>query len=110
MEGNIYLDEIKISSEHTIHEYTYQWDRTVQQKKSELRKRNIELMKQTSLWNEMLNDPIYVRLWQNALYVVLFQKKHLGQDFVEKQIFNKIQKYFCFYNNMHYICNKIKEN
>ena len=35
-EGNIYLDETKISPEHPIHEYTHLWDRTIQQKNPKL--------------------------------------------------------------------------
>ena len=63
-EGNIYLDETKISPEHPIHEYTHLWDRTVQKKNPKLWQRGVELMKQTSLWNEILNDENYGKLWQ----------------------------------------------
>ena len=64
-EGNIYLDETKISSEHPIHEYTHLWDRTVQQKNPKLWQRGVELMKQTPLWNEILNDANYGKVWQS---------------------------------------------
>ena len=64
-EGNIYLDETKISPEHPIHEYTHLWDRTVQQKNPKLWQRGVELMKQTSLWNEILNDEHYGKIWQS---------------------------------------------
>ena len=63
-DGNIYLDETKISPEHPIHEYTHLWDKTVQQKNPKLWQRGVELMKQTSLWNEILNDENYGKLWQ----------------------------------------------
>ncbi len=52
-EGNIYLDETKITPEHPIHEYTHLWDRALQQRNPELWNRGVELMKQTSLWKEL---------------------------------------------------------
>lgn len=64
-EGNIYLDETKISPEHPIHEYTHLWDRTVQKHNLKLWQRGVELMKQTSLWNEILNADNYGKLWQS---------------------------------------------
>ena len=63
-EGNIYLDETKITTEHPIHEYTHLWDRALQQRNPELWNRGVELMKQTSLWNEILNNANYGKLWQ----------------------------------------------
>lgn len=64
-DGNIYLDETKISPEHPIHEYTHLWDRTVQKHNPQLWQRGIELMKKTSLWNEILNTDNYGKLWQS---------------------------------------------
>lgn len=64
-EGNIYLDETKISPEHPIHEYTHLWDRTVQKHNPKLWQRGVELMKQISLWNEVLNADNYGKLWQS---------------------------------------------
>lgn len=64
-EGNIYIDETVISSEHLIHEYTHLWDRVVQQRNPRLWQRGVELMKQTPLWNETLNDANYGRKWQS---------------------------------------------
>ena len=64
-DGNIYLDETKISPEHPIHEYTHLWDRTVQKHNPQLWSRGVELMKQTSLWNEVLNDEHYGKQWQS---------------------------------------------
>lgn len=48
-DGNIYLDETKISPEHPIHEYTHVWDRVVAKRNPELWKKGVELMKQTSI-------------------------------------------------------------
>lgn len=63
-EGNIYLDETKISPNHPIHEYTHLWDRTVQQKNPKLWQRGVELMKQTSMWKTIANDAHYGKVWE----------------------------------------------
>ena len=63
-DGNIYLDETKISPEHPIHEYTHLWDRAVAKNNPELWNRGVELMKQTSLWDDVLNDEGYGKRWQ----------------------------------------------
>ena len=62
-EGAIYLDERVIKPEHPIHEYTHLWDRVVRSKNDALWNRGVELMKQTSLWNEYLNHPEYGQRW-----------------------------------------------
>ena len=64
-DGNIYLDETKISPEHPIHEYTHLWDRAVQKHNPQLWNRGVELMKQSSLWNDVLNDEHYGKQWQS---------------------------------------------
>ena len=63
-DGNIYLDETKISPEHPIHEYTHVWDRIVAKRNPELWKRGVELMKQTSLWKEISESESYGKLWR----------------------------------------------
>lgn len=63
-EGNVYLDETKISPNHPIHEYTHLWDRTVQQKNPKLWQRGVELMKQTSMWKTIANDAHYGKAWE----------------------------------------------
>lgn len=62
-EGTIYLDERVIKPEHPIHEYTHLWDRIVESKNRALWNRGVELMKQTSLWNEYLNHTEYGQRW-----------------------------------------------
>jgi hypothetical protein len=61
--NDIYLDEEIISPQHPIHEYTHIWDRMVAKKNPELWKRGVELMKQTSIWDEILNDDNYGKKW-----------------------------------------------
>lgn len=63
-DGNIYLDETKISPEHPIHEYTHLWDRAVQKHNPALWNKGVELMKQTSLWKDILNSEQYGKQWQ----------------------------------------------
>ena len=84
-EGNIYLDETKISPEHPIHEYTHLWDRTVKQKNPKLWQRGVELMKQTSLWDEILNDEHYGKLWQSM---------NLPQDKLDSLIASEVHARF----------------
>ena len=55
----MYLDEDIIKPEHPIHEYTHIWDRATYQKNKDLWDRGVILMKDTDLWNEILNDPNY---------------------------------------------------
>lgn len=64
-DGNIYLDETKISPEHPIHEYTHLWDRIVQKHNPKLWQRGVELMKQTSMWETIANDERYGKQWQS---------------------------------------------
>ncbi len=64
-EGNIYLDETKISPEHPIHEYTHLWDRAAQKRNPELWKRGVELMRQTTLWESISKDVQYGELWKS---------------------------------------------
>lgn len=62
-EGNIYLDETKISPVHTIHEYTHLC-RAVQKHNPPLWNKGVEFMKQTSLWKDILNSEQYGKQWQ----------------------------------------------
>lgn len=63
--GDIYLDDTIISPEHPIHEYTHLWDRIVSKRNPELWQRGVELMKQTSEWNKILNDDNYGKRWKS---------------------------------------------
>lgn len=62
--GDLYFDEEKVSPNVQIHEYTHLWDRAVAQRNPKLWKRGVDLMKQTSLWNEILNNSNYGQKWQ----------------------------------------------
>ena len=57
--GKIYLNAEHLNPNTPIHEYTHLWDKVCKAKNPELWKRGVELMKQTSLWEEVKRDPNY---------------------------------------------------
>ena len=61
--GDIYLDETRISPEHPIHEYTHLWDAVVYRNNRKLWDRGVQLMKRTSEWKSVLNDDNYGKKW-----------------------------------------------
>ena len=63
-DDNIHLDRRAISPEHPIHEYTHVWDRYVAKKNPEFWKTGVEIFKQTSEWQNVLNDPNYGQKWK----------------------------------------------
>ena len=65
-DGDIYLDDKVMTSEHPIHEFTHLWDMVIQKQNPALWARGVELMQQTSLWNEIANDANYGLKWQQA--------------------------------------------
>ena len=65
--GKILLNAEHLNPNTPVHEYTHLWDKAVQQKNPELWRRGVELMKQTSLWKEVENDPNYAGLDENGI-------------------------------------------
>ena len=65
--GKILLNADRLNPNTPIHEYTHLWDKACQQKNPELWKRGVELMKQTSLWKEVENDPNYAGLNEDGI-------------------------------------------
>lgn len=57
--GKVYLNRDAMDPETPLHEYTHLWDEMVQQENPELWARGKELMKQTAVWLEVLDDPNY---------------------------------------------------
>lgn len=57
--GKIYLNRDAMNPETPMHEYTHLWDDMVRRENPELWERGKELMKQTPLWDEVMNDPNY---------------------------------------------------
>ena len=63
--GKIYLNGSHLNPNTPIHEYTHLWDDMVRKENPELWKRGVELLKQTSLWDEVKNDPNYANIRDN---------------------------------------------
>lgn len=59
MGGKVYLNRDAMNPETPLHEYTHLWDEMVQKENPELWARGKELMKETPLWEEVMNDPNY---------------------------------------------------
>lgn len=57
--GRIYINAERINPETPIHEYTHIWDDACRRNNPELWKRGVELMKGTSVWQDVVNDGNY---------------------------------------------------
>lgn len=57
--GKVYLNRDAMNPETPLHEYTHLWDEMVRRENPELWARGKELMKQTPLWQEVIEDPNY---------------------------------------------------
>ena len=67
MGGKILLNEEKLNPNTPVHEYTHLWDRACRTSNLELWRRGVELMKQTSVWKEVENDPNYSGLDEDGI-------------------------------------------
>jgi hypothetical protein len=85
LNGRMFLDETKITSEHPIHEYTHLWDRALQKTKPKLWNRGVELMKQTSLWKTIEEDANYGAKWK---------KENLSQEELDNRIASEVHARF----------------
>ena len=65
--GKIFLNADRLNPDTPIHEYTHLWDKACKARNPELWKRGVELMKQTSLWKEVENDPNYAGLDEDGI-------------------------------------------
>lgn len=57
--GEVFLNRDAINPETPLHEYTHLWDAMVKECNPELWERGVELMRQTPIWDEVVNDPNY---------------------------------------------------
>ena len=64
-DGVVYLDPTIINPNTAIHEYTHLWDNALMQLNPELWEKGKALMKQTPLWDEVINDPNYADIKDN---------------------------------------------
>lgn len=63
--GKIYLNRDVLNAETPIHEYTHLWDAMVRRLNPKLWTRGKELMKQTPVWQEVVNDANYANIKDN---------------------------------------------
>ena len=63
--GQIYADKNLMNSNVLAHEYTHLWDNYTKNKNPELWESGKYVFKQTSLWNEVINDPSYQNIKNN---------------------------------------------
>ena len=63
--GQIYADKNLMNSNVLAHEYTHLWDNYTKNKNPELWERGKNVFKQTSLWNEVVNDSSYQNIRNN---------------------------------------------
>ena len=64
-DGVVYLDPSLLNPNTAIHEYTHLWDNALMQFNRPLWERGKALMKQLSIWNEVINDPNYSKIKDN---------------------------------------------
>lgn len=58
-EGTIYLNPDFLNSNIAVHEYTHLWDAYTQKTNPELWDKGLKIFKDTSIWNEVINDENY---------------------------------------------------
>ena len=59
VDGEVWLNRDAMNPETPLHEYTHLWDEMVRRENPELWARGKDLMKETSLWQEVMDDPNY---------------------------------------------------
>lgn len=59
VDGEVWLNRDAMNPETPLHEYTHLWDEMVRRENPELWARGKELMKETPLWQEVMDDPNY---------------------------------------------------
>lgn len=64
-DGVVYLDPEHMNANTPIHEYTHVWDNVVREVNQELWERGKELMQQSPVWDEVINNPAYADIAQD---------------------------------------------
>ena len=78
--GKIYLNGSALNPETPIHEYTHIWDEACRRNNPELWNRGVDLMRQTSVWNDVKNDPNYSNLETDDEIASEVHSRLTGQD------------------------------
>ena len=63
--GVIYLNKDIIKADTPLHEYTHLWDNMLQTANPKMWEAGKELLKQTSVWQDVMNDPNYADIWDD---------------------------------------------
>lgn len=61
-DGKIYLNPDFLNSNVAVHEYTHLWDVYTQKTNPELWNKGLKIFKDTSIWNEIINDENYTEI------------------------------------------------
>ena len=64
-DGKIYIDRELLDANTPVHEYTHIWDKAVREKNPELWNKGVELLKQTEIWSDVINDVAYQNIKDN---------------------------------------------
>lgn len=76
----IILNRERLNPNTPIHEYTHLWDAACRRTNPELWRRGVELMQQTSLWDEVKNDPNYSHLQSDDAIASEVHSRLAGRD------------------------------
>ena len=91
LNNKIYLNPELVNSNTIAHEYTHLWDKYTQKENPALWEHGKEIFKQTSLWNEVINDENYKAISNNEDLILSECHSRICGKFAE-EVLNKIAK------------------
>lgn len=91
LNNKIYLNPEIMNSNAIAHEYTHLWDKYIQKENPALWEHGKEIFKQTSLWNEVINDGNYKAISNNEDLILSECHSRICGKFAE-EVLNKIAK------------------
>ena len=89
-QNEIYIDEDLVNSNVLAHEYTHIWDSYVQTNNPELWNKGITCFKNTSLWNEIIEDENYQNLKTDDEILSECHARIVGE--MAEKVLEKIEK------------------
>ena len=89
-EGDIYVDEDLVNSNVLAHEYTHIWDKYVQNENPELWQQGKDILKGTSIWQEIVEDKNYETLKTDDEILSEVHARITGQ--FAQQVLERIEK------------------
>ena len=88
--NEIYVDENLVNSNVLAHEYTHVWDNYVQKNNPELWDKGMVALKNTSLWQEVVNDKNYAELTTDSEILSECHARIVGK--MAEKVLNRIAK------------------